>query len=133
MEYMAYIFFGIALVAPIFLVLYDVLIPKVDFIILREKIFLKLGILGVYAYPLSPYCLGLVLLTFVFIMQSNQKSPYDILCVVFVSIVFSLFLIFFDCEGEDQVVPLLLLFVFALCVGLILIVLSVLHFLKKGG
>lgn len=131
MEVLYFFLFCIALIAPALLVFYDVCFPRFSLKILREKIFLKLGILGVYAYPLSPYCLSLILLTMAFLIQSRQKSPYDILCIVIVYIVCGLFLMFFEFEGENKVVPLLLLFIFALCVGLTLIVLYILHLLKK--
>lgn len=131
MEVLYFFLFCITLITPALLVFYDVCFPRFSLKVLREKIFLKIGILGVYAYPLSPYCLSLILLTMIFLIQSRQKSPYDILCVVIMYIVCGLFLMFFEFEGENKMVPLLLLFIFALCVGLALIVLYILHFLKK--
>lgn len=51
MEVLYFFLFCIALITPALLVFYDVCFPSFSLKILREKIFLKLGILGVYAYP----------------------------------------------------------------------------------
>lgn len=100
MEVLYFFLFCIVLITPILLVFYDVCFPKFHLRILREKAFLKLGIIGLYAYPLSPYCLSLILLVLIFTIQSKQKSPYDILCIVFVFIVSSLFAMFFSIARE---------------------------------
>ena len=113
------------------LILYDVFVPKTDYKVLKEKIFLKLGILGMCAYPISPYCLVFVLPILIFTLKFKHKSFYDILCILLVFVVFCLSLMFFNSEGLEKLTSLFFIFVLTCCVTLIMSGLYISYFFKK--
>lgn len=113
------------------LVLYDVFSPKTNYKILKEKIFLKLGILGMCTYLISPYCLVFVLPILIFTLKFKQKSLYDTLCILLVFVVFCLSLMFFNSEGLEKLTSLFFIFVLTSCVTLIMLGLYLSFFFKK--
>lgn len=113
------------------LVLYDVFSQKTNYKILKEKIFLKLGILGMCTYLISPYCLVFVLPILIFTLKFKQKSLYDTLCILLVFVVFCLSLMFFNSEGLEKLTSLFFIFVLTSCVTLIMLGLYLSFFFQK--
>ncbi len=130
MERIWILFYLIPIIAPILLILYDVFIPQTNYKVLKEKIFLKLGILGIYFYFLSPYCLVFILLILIFILKTKHKSSYDIVCIMLVFISFSQSLHFFISEGLSKMIPLALIVILGFCTTLVILGKCVLYFFK---
>ncbi|RDU67731.1 hypothetical protein CQA62_06700 [Helicobacter cholecystus] len=120
------IIFGV----PILLIFYDVLFPKTNFAILKEKIFLKLGTLGLYEADfiltgknifhktMSPiqYFLIFCSITFFLIYLLKNRitkiSPYDSFCILFVLTIFIFHFLCIRLEGFFRImgyIPLALI------------------------